>query len=478
MSERILIVDDDELMARYVERILASAGFECEVCLDAEKALNACETRRIDLVISDVVMPSMNGTELMRRIRERMPMLPVILLTSYGSIEAAVEAMRAGAFGYLTKPAKDDELLMLVRRALEMTRLERENRLLRQELNERYGPDAFVAVSDHSRTLLESVRRIAPSRATVLIQGESGTGKELVARLIHFWSNRVGQPFVAVNCKAFGEGVLDSELFGHEKGAFTGAIMARPGCFERASGGTLFLDEIGDIGADFQAKLLRVLQEGEILRVGGAAPRKIDVRVVCATNRNLREEVGAGRFREDLYFRLNVIPVTLAPLRERRDDIVPLARHFLSSGATLVGRNLRLSAEAERALHDHAWPGNVRELENVIERIIVMAHGDEIGPQDLVLDTAVIVPRANGAAAAVEPLATPLEAAPIAQDGSSDEDEYATLDETLDLAIANRLREAIERARGNRSEAAKMLGLNRTKFYRLLRRIEQSPQRR
>ena len=478
MAERILIVDDDELMARYVERILASAGFECEVSLDAEKALGACEARRVDLVISDVVMPSMNGTELMRRIRERMPMLPVILLTSYASIEAAVEAMRAGAFGYLAKPAKDDELLMLARRALEMTRLERENRLLRQELNERYGPDAFVAVSEQSRALLESVRRIAPSRATVLIQGESGTGKELVARLIHFWSNRVGQPFVAVNCKAFGEGVLDSELFGHEKGAFTGAIMSRPGCFERASGGTLFLDEIGDIGADFQAKLLRVLQEGEILRVGGAAPRKIDVRVVCATNRNLREEVSAGRFREDLYFRLNVIPVTLSPLRERREDIVPLARHFLAAGSTLTGRSLRFSSDTEQELHDHAWPGNVRELENVVERIIVMAHGDEIAPADLLLDAGLNVPRHDGRSAAAETVAAPVDDAPLAHNGSIEDDGYTTLDETLDRAIANRLREAIERARGNRSEAAKMLGLDRTKFYRLLRRIEQSPQRR
>ena len=475
MPERILIVDDDELMTRYVERILASAGFECEVCFDAEAALKAAEMRRVDLVVSDVVMPSMDGTELMRRLRERTPMMPVILLTSYGSIESAVAAMRAGAFGYLPKPAKDDELIMLVKRALEMTRLERENRYLRQELNERYGPDAFVAVSDHSRALLDIIRRVAPSRATVLIQGESGTGKELVARLIHFWSSRVGQPFVAVNCKAFSEGVLDSELFGHEKGAFTGAIMSRPGCFERASGGTLFLDEIGDIGADFQAKLLRVLQEGEILRVGGVAPRKIDVRVVCATNHNLRDEVAAGRFREDLYFRLNVIPVTVAPLRERREDIVPLARHFLAAGATLIGRSLRLSSEAEQVLLHYEWSGNVRELENVMERVIVMAQGEEISPSDLMLDGALVRPLVDEARPDVETASfSGSIPAPHSTEAAQDR-EYATLDETLDIAIAKRLKDAIERAHGNRSEAAKMLGLNRTKFYRLLRRIEQQP---
>ena len=214
----------------------------------------------------------------------------------------------------------------------------------------------------------------------MLVQGESGTGKELVARLLHYWSERVGQPFVAVNCKAFAEGVLESELFGHERGAFTGAATARAGCFERAGGGTLFLDEIGEIGPDFQAKLLRVLQEGEVLRVGGAAPRPVDVRVVCATNRGLRDEVAAGRFREDLFFRLNVIPIQLAPLRERREDILPLARHFLERQQRETGRALRLGAEADAALLAHPWPGNVRELENALERAVVLARGEEITP--------------------------------------------------------------------------------------------------
>src|SRR5262249_10021250 len=226
-------------------------------------------------------------------------------------------AMRAGAFDYVTKPFDNDELRAAVARALERTRLERENRYLRQEVAGRYAPGAVIAESPRSQALLDLVRRVAPSRATVLVQGERGTGKELVARLLHYWSERVGQPFVAVNCKAFAEGVLESELFGHEKGAFTGAVAARPGCFERATGGTLFLDEIGEVSLDFQAKLLRVLQDGEVLRVGATEPRPVDVRIVAATNRVLREEITAGRFREDLFFRLNVIPIQLPPLRER-----------------------------------------------------------------------------------------------------------------------------------------------------------------
>src|SRR5207244_864546 len=227
------------------------------------------------------------------------------------------------------------------------------------EVASRYAPEAVVAESEASRKLLDLVRRVAPSRASVLSQGRSGTGKELVALLLHYWSDRVGHPFVAVNCKAFAEGVLESELFGHERGAFTGAVAARPGCFERAHGGTLFLDEIGEISADVQAKLLRAVQEGEVQPVGGSRPRRVDVRLVTATNRVLRDEVAAGRFREDLYFRLNVIPIQLVPLRERRDDVIPLARHFLARHAAEVGRRLVFTIEAERVLAAHAWPGDV-----------------------------------------------------------------------------------------------------------------------
>jgi two-component system NtrC family response regulator len=386
MKPRILVVDDEERMASVIAMALGRAGYDCETCSSGEAALAAVEAHGADVVVTDWRMPGMDGIELLRRLHQKRPALPVILITAHGSVPSAVAAMREGAFDYLTKPFDNDELRALVGRALDLTRLERENRYLKQEVASRYAPDAMVAESPRSQELLELVRRVAPSKATVLIQGESGTGKELVARLLHYWSDRVGQPFVAVNCKAFAEGVLESELFGHEKGAFTGAATARAGCFERAQGGTLFLDEIGEISLDFQAKLLRVLQEGEVLRVGGTQARKVDVRVVAATNRVLRDEVQAGRFRDDLFFRLNVIPVQLAPLRERREDVLPLVQHFLDRHAAGGGRRLTLSPEAERAIVEHAWPGNVRELENVMERAVVLARGDAITPEDLLLE--------------------------------------------------------------------------------------------
>jgi DNA-binding NtrC family response regulator len=371
--------------------------------------------------------------------------LPVILVTAHGSVPAAVAAMREGAFDYVTKPFDNDELRTLVARALELVRLERENRWLRQEVTARYGPDTIVAESAESRAVLDLVRRVAPSRAAVLIQGESGTGKELIARLLHFWSERVGAPFVAVNVKAFAEGVVESELFGHERGAFTGAVAARAGCFERAHSGTLFLDEIGELSADVQAKLLRVIQEGEVLPVGGSKPRRTDVRLVSATNRSLRDEVSAGRFREDLYFRLNVIPVQLAPLRERRDDVLPLARHFLARRAAEAGREISLAAEAEAALLAHPWPGNVRELENAVERAVVLARGATITPEDLLLE--------QGTRSGV----------PGGNDG--------TLQDCLDAAAAARVRAALATAGGERTAAAKALGIDRTTLYRLMHRL-------
>jgi DNA-binding NtrC family response regulator len=302
-----------------------------------------------------------------------------------------------------------------------------------------------VAEGARGRELLDLLRRVAPSRATVLLQGESGTGKELAARLLHYWSERVGRPFVAVNVKAFAESVIESELFGHERGAFTGAVAPRAGCFERADGGTLFLDEVAEIGPDVQAKLLRVLQEGEVLRVGGTEPRRVDLRVVAATNRVLRDEIAAGRFREDLYFRLQVIPVQLPALRERRDDVLPLARHFLARRAAEAGRQLAFSADAEAALLAHAWPGNVRELENAVERAVVLARSATIEPEDLLLE---------------EP-----PAAPAGDAGGG------TLQDALDRAAAARIRAALVAAGGQRTEAARALGVERTTLYRLIRRL-------
>jgi len=448
MKPRILVVDDEERMASVVAMALGRAGYECETCPGGEAALVAVDARGADVVVTDWRMPGMDGIELLRRLHVKRPALPVILITAHGSVPSAVAAMREGAFDYITKPFDNDELRALVGRALDLTRLERENRYLKQEVASRYAPDAMVAESARSKDLLDLVRRVAPSKATVLIQGESGTGKELVARLLHYWSDRVGQPFVAVNCKAFAEGVLESELFGHEKGAFTGAAATRAGCFERAQGGTLFLDEIGEVSLDFQAKLLRVLQEGEVLRVGGTQPRKVDVRVVAATNRVLRDEVQGGRFRDDLFFRLNVIPVQLAPLRERREDVLPLVHHFLAHHAAAGGRRLVLSPEAERAISEHAWPGNVRELENVMERAVVLTRGEAITPEDLLLEQTLGVAAAR----------TPMEAA-------------GTLQEALDRAAEARIRAALEAAQGQRVEAARALGIERTTLYRMMKRL-------
>jgi DNA-binding NtrC family response regulator len=444
MKPRVVVVDDEARMAAVVATALGQAGWDCETCGSGEAALAALERRPADAVVSDWKMPGMDGLELVRRLHARWPELPVVVVTAYGSIPSAVAAIREGAFDYVTKPFDNDDLRATVSRALEVTRLARENRWLRQEVASRYAPEAVVAESTAARELLELVRRVAPSRATVLVQGESGTGKELVARLLHYWSDRVGRPFVAVNCKAFAEGVLESELFGHEKGAFTGAVAARAGCFERATGGTLFLDEIAEVGVDFQAKLLRVLQDGEVLRVGATEPRAVDVRVVAATNRVLRDEIAAGRFREDQYFRLNVIPIRLAPLRERREDVLPLARHFLGRHASEAGRQLGLGAEAERVLAAHPWPGNVRELENAIERAVVLARGDEVTPEDLLLEAPVQANRPPG---------------------------EGTLQAHLDLAAAARIRAALDAAGGNRAEAARALGIDRTTLYRMMKRV-------
>ena len=452
MTPRILIVDDDEGSARLVERILRKAGYECELCKDGKAALTVAEQENVDVVVTDVRMPRMSGIELCRQLRASWPKLPVILMTSYGSIPDAVEAMREGAFSYLSKPPDEEQLRSLVARALEMTRLERENRFLRQQVADRYSSHFFIADSPRSRELVDLIRRVAPSRSTVLIQGGSGTGKELVAKLIHYWSPRVGEPFLAINCKAFAESVLESELFGHEKGSFTGAIAGRPGCFERASGGTLLLDEIGEISPEFQAKLLRVLQDGEVLRVGGTQPQKVDVRLIAATNRILRDEVATGRFREDLFFRINVILISLAPLRERREEILPLASHFLAKQEADTGRHLRFSPAAEEALLAHPWPGNVRELENAIERAFILARGDLITPEDLLLES-------NGGSTPGVDVTAPSATA------------HSSLQEHLDMATAARIVVALEESKGNRAEAARTLHIDRSTLYRLMNRL-------
>jgi DNA-binding NtrC family response regulator len=365
-------------------------------------------------------------------------------------VQTAVGALKQGAFDYVQKPFDNAEMRAVVRRALDLTRLDRENRYLRAQLGSRYAPENLIAVSAAMQQVLGLVRRVARSSSTVLVMGESGTGKELVARALHFQSDRVGGPFEAVNVSALAEGVVESELFGHERGAFTGAVAAHSGLFERASGGTLFLDEIGDLAGPVQAKLLRVLQEREVTRVGGVSTRPIDVRVVCATHRDLQAEVSAGRFREDLYFRLAVIPLRLPPLRARPEDIMPLAKHFLRRAATRLGRQVHgFTADAESALRAHPWPGNVRELENAVERGVVLATGELASREDLLW---------QDSAGPSEPMSGPL--APS-----------GTLQSWLDRATELRIRSALRATAGARAEAADQLGIERTTLYRLCKRL-------
>jgi len=448
MKARIAVLDDEARMAEVIAMVLRRDGHEVEPFRDGASALAALRERPFDLLLTDLRMPAPDGLAVLRDALAIDRELPVILITAHGSVSSAIEAIRHGAYDYVEKPFDNDALKALVQRALDWTRLSRENRYLRSELRSRHSIDQIVAVSDAMRDALDRARRAAKSPATVLVTGESGTGKELIARAVHYHSDRVGQPFVAVNCKSLAAGVLESELFGHERGAFTGAERAKSGLFEQASGGTLFLDEIGEVDTGFQAKLLRVLQERTVRRVGGDASHAVDVRVVAATNRDLRAEVASGRFREDLYFRLAVIPIHLLPLRERREDVLPLARHFLAKWNAELGRAVRgWSGEVEAWFGRYAWPGNARELENAIERGVVLTRGDLLVLDDLLIDTQ------DG------PSVAPAEAS------------AANLRSFLDGAAAERVRAVLAETGGRRVEAAARLGVDRTTLYRLMRKF-------
>lgn len=468
---RVLIVDDEHSMARMAATLLREAGYECETCPSAEVAMRILEQHGADVIVADLKMPGVDGMELLKKVQEKRPDVAVVVAAPSPSTEAASQALREGAFDYVSKPFNSEELNSVVTRAVEMSTLQRENRRLREQLDVAAMAAEFIAESPTSRQMVATIRRVAPSRATTLIQGETGTGKELVARMLHFRSGRADGPFVAINCKAFADGVVESELFGHEKGSFTGAIRDRQGCFERASGGTLFLDEIGEAGPDFQAKLLRVLEDGEVMRVGASKPRKVDVRIVAATNRELRSEVEAGRFRADLFFRLNVIPIRIAPLRDRTEDILALARYFLGAHSADAGRPIMLSPDAERVLLAYRWPGNVRELQNVVERAVVMSGAEILTPDAFALEEISApepVARTGGVAAesasAAEPPVAGTEPGPAGAAGG-------TLQECLDRAASERIKVALSAAAGNRAEAAAALGVDRTTLYRLMKRL-------
>ncbi len=388
MGHRILICDDEEGMRKYLSKMLGGWGYQVTTYsspLDMLNILKETETPG-DLLLLDIKMPELDGIETLRRAKEIRPEMPIVMMTGHGTIEAAVEAMKLGSYDFLTKPFPQEKLSALVRNALEQRRLREENRQLKQELQDRQLPNAPVFVSRRFGEVYQLALRVAESHSSVLILGESGTGKELIAGAIHYHSPRAQNRFLAINCAALSETLLESQLFGHVKGAFTGAVQAQKGLLDEADGGTLFLDEVGDISAALQVKLLRVLQEGEFIPVGSTRTQHVDVRFLATTNKDLEKEVAAGNFREDLYYRLNVIALNLPPLRERPDDIEPLASHFLTKSAIKTGRQVsHISAPALEAMRKYAWPGNVRELENAIERGVILAHGNEIDLEALPL---------------------------------------------------------------------------------------------
>ena len=380
---RILLVDDEPSILSVLSTLMKAEGHEPVSARGGDKAREILLTDSFDLMISDIRMTPVDGMELLRLARRDRPGMAVIMLTAYGSVETAVEAMKEGAFDYVTKPFKVDELLITVQRSLEYTRMRDENEDLRKQLDTRYGFENIVAESPAMRKVCDMVRRVAPTDATVLILGESGTGKELVAKAIHANSARKGRKFLPINCAALPEPLLESEMFGHMKGAFTGATTNKEGLFESADGGTIFLDEIGTMPAGIQAKLLRVLQDHQVRRVGSNESVSVNVRVIAATNDRLEKLIQQQKFREDLYYRLSVIPIEIAPLRERREDIMPMVQHFirreLREGSVLP----RLDSDAELILERYPWPGNVRELENAIRHALTFAQNDLITPESL-----------------------------------------------------------------------------------------------
>ena len=390
MNPRILVVEDEQAIRLALKGLLSREGYEVELAEDGERAVAKLASDEFDLVLTDLALGrGISGMEVLQHTKEQRPGTAVVMITAHGNEKIAVDAMKAGADDYVPKPFDNDEIRVVVRRALDRYRLERDNRLLLEQIQRDYGFDTLIGSGKAMQGVFETIQKVAETDLTVLIRGESGTGKELVAQAVHNTSNRKQRPFVAVNCAAINRELVESELFGHEKGAFTGADSRREGRFESADGGTIFLDEIGDMAPETQAKVLRVLQEHKLERVGGSASVEVDVRVVAATHRDLEQAVEEGTFREDLYYRLKVVELELPALRERREDVAALAERFLGLVAERLGREKkRLSDEALTRLARHTWPGNVRELRNVIEQAAVLSSGESITADDLKLDDA------------------------------------------------------------------------------------------
>jgi two-component system response regulator HydG len=443
-SHPILVVDDDTAMREMLVSLFRDRGYRVQQACSATEALEKTGDEPFDVILSDIRMPGKSGIEMVGELRELRPDTPVVLMTAFGSIDSAVESMRAGAFDYITKPFEPEAVLLTVERALEHRALEEENRRLRRALDQTSSFGDLIGESPAMREIFALIRKVANSSSSVLITGESGTGKEVIARTLHYSGSRAEKPFVPINCTAIPEGLLESELFGHVRGAFTGAHASKQGLFVKANGGTLFLDEIGDMSPVLQGKLLRVLQDREVRPVGGTEVTKIDVRIISATNKDLKTEMEADRFREDLYYRLNVIPIHVPPLRERPQDVPPLANAFVAKHSQDEPRSI--SREGLQHLATFPWKGNARELENMIERVLALSEASQIGPEDFPVDPVSGEQR--------ETSTTDLARSAAERRLTLRELEVRYIDEIMQITG------------GNKVHAAKILGVDRKTLYR------------
>jgi two-component system response regulator AtoC len=445
--KRVLVVDDEENIRLVLRTLLRRNGYEVEAAANAEEALARVDAFAPDVILTDVRMPGRSGIDLVSDLRQRKTPATLLVMSAYGNVELALDAIKAGAYDYIPKPFKPDEVILALRKAEERENLRRENRALKDEIQREHQFEAILARSDAMREIFRTIAKIADFKTTVLITGQSGVGKELVARALHRRSSRKSEPFVAINCGAIPEALLESELFGHKKGAFTDASSDKRGLFEEASGGTIFLDEIGEMPLPLQVKLLRVLQEETLRRLGDTRDIKVNTRIVAATNRDLQAEVKASRFREDLFYRLNVLHLHIPPLRERREDIGLLIDHFLQKNNARLGTNLKgVDSEARRLLSEYAWPGNVRELENTIERAMVLCEGEMITAQDL----------PQRIRDAQDPVQTQLSSGDLSIKKAS-----RVVEEVL-------IRKALQRTKGNRTRAAEILEIShRALLYKI-----------
>ncbi|MDP6042008.1 MAG: sigma-54 dependent transcriptional regulator [Candidatus Latescibacteria bacterium] len=453
MSQKILVVDDERNIRRTLDMILSGEGYQVFACASGKDALEVLQKEPIQMALLDIVMPEMNGLDLLPKLLKIRPDLAVIVISGHGTIQNAVQATKLGAYDFLEKPLSREKVLLAVSHALQTQELAAENRDLKQKIEGRYE---MVGESPAIQNILDQIARVAPSNGRVLILGESGTGKELIARAVHKMSRRAKNPFIQVNCAAIPEELIESELFGSDRGAFTGAVKTRDGKFLQADGGTLFLDEIGDMSLSVQAKVLRALEQGEFERVGGGETFRVDVRIIAATNKELHTEVERGEFREDLYFRLNVVPITAPPLRERPEDIVALAEHFLAEYAEENGFLPKtLSKEVEELLFRYNWPGNIRELKNLVERLSIMVSSNEIQASDL---------------PPLEGLHIPSQA--TTQDQIPGLGPGKTLRQVREAVERHYISEALDRHSGNVTQASHSLGIERTNLHKKIKYYE------